>query len=236
MQTLKELFAGKTLTLLVGADVVENASAYRHNETLRALPHLIYMRRQQRGEHSEKAIQEKVTGPYELVSLDLDLQFISSTLIRDSIDNNRDISHLVNPMVRDYIMEHKLYKRDDPFKTTVTSSQYTLKASREITQSDLDFITSVTKEDIMVHVREEKPTVLRFIATDTDELLCVVLYEKIEIIDLYYYFRHIPTISTIREHPRPDRLSAWCLYQPAVQFAARRIGQRGLCAYCVPQL
>lgn len=202
MQTLKELFAGKTLTLLVGADVVENASAYRHNETLRALPHLIYMRRQQMGEHSEKAIQEKVTGPYELVSLDLDLQFISSTLIRDSIDNNRDISHLVNPMVRDYIMEHKLYKRDDPFKTTVTSSQYTLKASREITQSDLDFITSVTKEDIMVHVREEKPTVLRFIATDTDELLCVVLYEKIEIIDLYYYFRHIPTISTIRESTR----------------------------------
>ena len=137
-------------------------------------------------------------------------------------------------MVRDYIMEHKLYKRDDPFKTTVTSSQYTLKASREITQSDLDFITSVTKEDIMVHVREEKPTVLRFIATDTDELLCVVLYEKIEIIDLYYYFRHIPT-SPQSGAPAPDRLSAWCLYQPAFNSLEKN-WSTGLCAYCVPQL
>lgn len=202
VQTLQQLFAGKELTMLVGADVVENASAYKTNHTLRELSHLIYLRMQQMGPHTEELIRDKLTGSYELMALEQDLQFISSTLIRDSIDNNRDISHLVNPMVRDYIMEHKLYKRDDPFKTTVTSSQYTMETARQIDAADLEFIHSVAKEDIMVHVREEKPTVLRFRATDTGELLCVALYEKIEIMDLYYYFRHIPTISAIRESTR----------------------------------
>lgn len=202
IEELETLFAGKELTMLVGADVVENASAYRLNDRLRALPHLVYMRMQQTGPHTEEQIKEKILGPVELVSLEHDLQFISSTLIRDSIDNNRDINHLVNPMVRDYIMEHKLYKRDDPFKTTVTSSQYTVEAVRGVTDEDLSFIQSVAKEDIMVHVREEKPTVLRFKTVDTDELICIALYEKIEIMDLYYYFRHIPTISIIRESTR----------------------------------
>lgn len=202
IRTLTRLFEGHEISLLVGADVVENASAYRQNETLKKLPHLIYLRHAQMGEKTEKKIRERLTGPYELLALDMDLQFISSTLIRDSIDNNRDINHLVNPMVRDFIMEHKLYKRDDPFKTTISRSKYTLETSKLMNEDDYGFISAVTQEDIREHIRDKKPTVLRFYTTDTHQLLCVAIYEKIEIIDLYHFFRHIPTISVIRESTR----------------------------------
>lgn len=202
IENLITLFPDRELTFLVGADVVENASAYRKNETLRTLPHLVYLRQTQMNEATEAIIKEKLTGEFVLLALDIDMQVISSTLIRDSIDNNRDINHLVNPMVRDFIMEHKLYKRDDPFKTTITRSKYTLRTSDELTQEDVDFVFSVSKEDVQIHVRDEKPTVMRFYTTDTQELICLAIYEKIEIIDLYHFFQHIPTISIIRESTR----------------------------------
>lgn len=202
MQTLMDLFPGREVTMLVGADVVTGASAYGKNALLAKMPHLVYIRQQQVEEKMDALLKEKLEGPYELMALESDIQFISSTLIRDSIDNQRDIHHLVNPMVRDYIMEHKLYKRDDPFKSTIGQSQYTMEFDNQATEDDRAWILNITKEDIGDHILRKRPSVLRFRDAESKEIICIAIYEKIQLIDLYRFFDEAELIAAIREKTR----------------------------------
>lgn len=201
IRTLQTLFDCREVTMLVGADVIEGASAYEKNHLLMEMPHLVYVRRNMESE-AGKLIDKKLKGDHKLIALETEIQFISSTLIRDSIDNGRDIHHLVNPMVRDYIMEHKLYKRDEPYKSSIGQSIYMMQVEKELSIEDTKWIKNVTKEEIEEHILRFSPTVLRFTDSDTDELICMCIYENIQLIDLYRFFDDAHLITILREKTR----------------------------------
>ena len=51
---------------------------------------------------------------------------ISSTRIRNYIDQNRDISELIDPLVQRYIYDKGLYQREPQFKEVMTTKAFNM--------------------------------------------------------------------------------------------------------------
>ena len=57
-----------------------------------------------------------ISGKVVQLQLPSQLEDISSTRIRENIDMNRDISHLIDPVVQEYIYQQGLYLREPQYK------------------------------------------------------------------------------------------------------------------------
>ena len=119
---LRAMFPGKEVYIVVGSDVVINASAYKADpseNSIHTFSHIIFRRH---GEEYDIEGKDILTGAHgisgEVVDLTLPLQLedISSTRIRENIDLNRDISHLIDPMAQNYVYENNLYLREPQYK------------------------------------------------------------------------------------------------------------------------
>lgn len=129
LRRLKDCFPGKEVYLVVGSDVVEHASAYRHPaqaDSVHHFPHIIFMRNHDAGQKDfRKRLEGKLAGisgeegwgeKVHCLSLSKEFEEISSTKIREHIDRNRDISNLVDQNVQNYIYDMGLYTREPMFK------------------------------------------------------------------------------------------------------------------------
>lgn len=123
IEKLQSLFKGKEISLVVGSDVVENASSYKEgkNGAILDLDHVIFFRKTDLSpnlgevylpEHKINNIRGKVT----ILSLKPQYEAISSTMIRNAVDENRDISELIDYQAQSYIYKFSLYKRAPRFK------------------------------------------------------------------------------------------------------------------------
>lgn len=113
---LRGLFPSREVFLVAGSDVIQNASAYRSDapDSASWFPHIVIER--PRLEHGQEPPEKLLHGSTLVVSLPEQMERISSTRIRDSIDKNLDISALVDPIVQAYIYEYGLYLRAPMFK------------------------------------------------------------------------------------------------------------------------
>lgn len=129
---LAALFPDKELYLVVGSDVIMNASSYKKAPTKRSVHrynHIVFRRVQ--GEsaeeikkaeaETEQKIQKAVKGKLIYLTLPTYLEDISSTRIRENIDCNRDISNLISPLAQNYIYQHGLYLREPQYKPVLES-------------------------------------------------------------------------------------------------------------------
>lgn len=121
LQTLRSLFPGRELYLVMGSDVVTNASAYKKPVTetsIHNFNHLLFSRNAANPEQMERdhEAQKCIRGKVVELSLPTELEDISSTRIRDSLDEGRDISQLVDPVVQEYIYTSSVYLRASRFK------------------------------------------------------------------------------------------------------------------------
>ena len=108
---LRRTFPGKEVYIVVGSDVVENASSYLaapQTDSIHTFPHIIF-RRASDGSHGGHTDYSAITGRVVELSLPTHLEDISSTRIRQAVDLNRDISNLVDPVAQEYIYHHNLY-------------------------------------------------------------------------------------------------------------------------------
>lgn len=115
LQKLRALFKGKEVYMVAGSDVLRNASSYQVpcvENSIQTFPHILIMR----GEENLSELKEKVKAPICYLNLPERLKDISSTKIRENIDDNRDISSLVDPVVQNYIYENSLYLREPQYK------------------------------------------------------------------------------------------------------------------------
>ena len=111
---LSSLFPGEGVSLVMGSDVVQNASAYRHNQPggAQEYDHIVFTRAEgQEPGAVEQAIRRRIQRQLRLLALPPDYETVSSTRIRESIDKNMDISMLVDPVVQDFIYAKGLYLR-----------------------------------------------------------------------------------------------------------------------------
>lgn len=125
---LKELMGGKETYIVVGSDVIANASSYRKEpepDSIHSLNHVVFRR-----ESSEQGSQtnaryreglEQISGKVLELTLPTQLEDISSTRIRMNIDQNRDISSLIDPVVQSYIYDNALYLREPMYKEIISA-------------------------------------------------------------------------------------------------------------------
>ncbi len=123
---LKRLLDGKEVYIIVGSDVIANASSYRKEpepDSIHSMNHIVFRReteeqadRSMELEHDYELGRSKITGKVVELKLPVHLEDISSTKIRDNIDNNRDIASLIDPVVQSYIYDNALYMREPMYK------------------------------------------------------------------------------------------------------------------------
>ena len=118
---LRACFPGRSVTLVAGCDVVCGASAYRSLRPggVQELDHLLI----RRGETDETDIRTRLQGRVTFLELPPQLEGISSTRIRESIDQDVDISMLVDPIVQSYIYEYDLYLRSPQHKNVLQAQE-----------------------------------------------------------------------------------------------------------------
>ncbi|MDO4305470.1 MAG: hypothetical protein Q4C77_01435 [Eubacteriales bacterium] len=122
LRVLREQFPSKEVYLVVGSDVVKNASAYfgeRSEHSVHSFPHIIFERNEEKTE-AEK-YEDVILGKVIRLKLSAHFERISSTRIRESIDLNRDISSLVDRNVQNYIYDRGLYTRESMYKLMMKS-------------------------------------------------------------------------------------------------------------------
>ena len=135
LAALKALFPDRELYLAAGSDVIRNASAYRSDRPGSAADynHVIFYREETEQPGAEP-LEQIIRGKLKLLSLPSYYETVSSTRIREYVDQNLDISMLVDPVVQSYIYEYGLYLRTPQFKKLLKPEELYY---RQYTQADM---------------------------------------------------------------------------------------------------
>ena len=124
LKRLRELFSGMDLYIVAGADVIANASAYKKDPapwSIHSMNHIIFLRPDQPAPPSKESLH--MSGDVIELQLPPELEDISSSRIRENVDQNRDISHFIDPAIQDFIYQNGLYLRDRQDKPLLTVSE-----------------------------------------------------------------------------------------------------------------
>ncbi len=123
LKRLRDIFGGQRLYLVVGADVIAGASAYRRDPepySIHSMNHIVFSRPDQPALPRKEALH--LSGDLMELRLPPELENISSTRIRENVDQNRDISHFIDPIIQDFIYQNGLYLRDSQEKPLLTAA------------------------------------------------------------------------------------------------------------------
>ncbi|MCB6992814.1 hypothetical protein LI177_04860 [bacterium 210820-DFI.6.37] len=120
---LRDLLPDKELYIVVGSDVIINASSYKappSENSIHTLNHVVFRRESAvEGEEKKDDLSEayrNISGKVIELTLPVHLEDISSTRIRENIDYNRDISNLIDTVAQNYIYDNSLYLREPQYK------------------------------------------------------------------------------------------------------------------------
>lgn len=123
LKNLKEIFPGKEIYIVAGSDVIINASSYSDDpveNSIHSMNHIVFKRETAESGTDDisalNAAYRRITGRVIKLTLPVQLEDISSTSIRENIDNSRDISNLIDPAVQNYIYDNGLYLREPQYK------------------------------------------------------------------------------------------------------------------------
>ncbi len=126
LDRLINTFSDRELYLVAGADVIANASAYVSGsaQKIKELNHYIVFRKDPRGQdiHENpqfKRIIDSIKGNIILRELDDVFNYINSTKIRNLIDRDEPITHLVDARSAFYINSNNLYIRQPEEKQSI---------------------------------------------------------------------------------------------------------------------
>ncbi|WP_432663593.1 cytidyltransferase [Wukongibacter baidiensis] len=148
LRRLREVFPECDVHIVAGSDVVLNASAYRNKEedSIVSFSHVVFERRSLYVSKTDDVnldeIINKIDGNVIRLTLEPQYEDISSTQIRSYIDQNRDISSLVDPLVQKYIYENGLYRREPQYKTLIQTKSISVEVVDDITDDLLIQLTA----------------------------------------------------------------------------------------------
>ena len=124
LRKLEAMFPGREVYLVAGSDVVAHASFYKesaHNDKVRAMNHIVFRRVGDKEADSRynREMMKRITGKLIELELPEELGEISSSRIRENIDQNRDISDMIDPVVQEYIYNNGLYLHEPEYKPII---------------------------------------------------------------------------------------------------------------------
>ena len=144
LHELRAAFPGRSVSIVVGSDVVLHASSYKKPVTpdsIHTFDHVVFRRTEP---DAEPADYSCITGRVLELTLPPQLEEISSTRIREAVDANRDISNLIDPTVQEFIYRRGLYLREPQDKPVLRTEDLSfLPASPETAEKFLRTMLSV---------------------------------------------------------------------------------------------
>lgn len=159
LKALRENFPFSEVYIVVGGDVLLDASAYQKNKrknSIHTFSHIIFDRKapyitDEKEEMVQRAIKE-IKGETIRLNLTPSYEEISSTQIRSNIDENRDISILIDPLAQKYIYENSLYQREPQYKSVIQTISINVQVIEDITP---DLIKELCQEVLSKYNRNE---------------------------------------------------------------------------------
>ncbi|WIV10439.1 cytidyltransferase [Proteiniborus sp. MB09-C3] len=142
LKALRDCFPNSNVHMVAGSDVILNASSYKNKETessIHSFPHIIFDRRSfVSTEHDDKKLEkaiQNISGKIIRLTLPPQYEDISSTQIRTYIDENRDISQLIDPLAQKYIYEYGVYRKEPQYKTLFQTTSIDIEVIEKIDET-----------------------------------------------------------------------------------------------------
>ena len=173
LKKLMKLFPDQELYLVVGSDVIAHASFYKKtsgDKTVRSMNHIAFRRVGNKEADSKynREMMEGITGKLIELELPEELEEISSSRIRENIDQNRDISNLIDPVVQEYIYNYGLYLREPEYKPIIQARAI---AFEEVLRPEPELLKEL--EEKVLYAEERKEQLIRSILNSGDRLLLI---------------------------------------------------------------
>lgn len=147
LNKLKELFSNQKVFIVVGSDVLINASAYKNDGPILDLSHIIFDRKssisKDGDEEKLEASIENIRSEVIRLSLPPRYEDISSSQIRQNIDLNRDISRFIDPLAQSYIYDYGLYLREPQYKTLFETKTIEVDIIRNLNKPVIDELRDI---------------------------------------------------------------------------------------------
>ncbi|MBN2286822.1 MAG: cytidyltransferase [Tissierellales bacterium] len=213
LSILKELFENKELYLVAGSDVILNASAYNKRPSrtsIHSLNHIIFRRNSMMNSEAEilksEEISARIKGNVIQLMLPVHMEDISSSLIREHIDENRDISNLIDPMAQKFIYDYNLYLREPQYKTVIETQPLEINIIENLT----DQILNEIGHHIFVHTdlyrnagEDLNSKKIKFLiireSNNEQKIIGFAAFHYIKLTELYREFKNTLVTEHIRE-------------------------------------
>ncbi len=155
LAALRKSFEGSEPYIVIGSDVVINASAYKAEpmeNSIHSFAHVVFERKNMYQPNTqitnvvddsviEKALK-RIKGNVLRLTLAPQYEDISSTQIRGYIDENRDISMLIDPLVQNYIYENGFYQKEPQYKALIQSISIDIEVVENFDHELIDELSS----------------------------------------------------------------------------------------------
>lgn len=205
---LKSIFKNKEVYIVVGTDVVANASAYKKDGLLMEFPHIIFDRKSYKFKNYDNwKVEEKIKqikGKVLRLSLPPQYEDISSSKIRKAIDLNMDISKEMDPLAQQYIYKYGLYLNEPRYKSLVQTKTIEIEILQNIDNYILDYIydnfgTKINMESILKLKDKQDLNILLLKDANRKVLLGFSIFYWIKNKMLYSEFKDTSITNYIRE-------------------------------------
>lgn len=215
MKKLKSYFGHTPVHIVVGSDVIRNASAYKgtpKENSVATFPHVVFVRCDEGSGSDSKMCyvpeMEKLDKESVLLTLPIQYEQISSTRIRDYIDENRDISDLIDPLVQRYIYEKGLYQREPQFKEVMTTKSFNIEIIDNVSLNLVEELAHITPGEFsdvypklkeLFTVERSRALILRS-ATDTKTILGFSIFHWVRSSEIFSEFEDAVVTDYIRDN------------------------------------
>lgn len=207
--------------VVVGSDVLLNASSYKAERlphSIHNFSHIVFERKNTMPNTNNYAPEKEdellleainnIEGNVVRLTLPPQYEDISSTQIRSSIDENRDISMLIDPLAQRYIYENGFYKSEPQYKSLIQSISIEIQVVENFSQEILDETASLihsTTCDVSALMGSfaQKPSARMLILRDGDhdgKILGFTMFHRVLSHNMYHDMQNIKTTDYLRNN------------------------------------
>lgn len=223
LNELKTLFNDKEIYIVIGSDVIANASSYKvepEEGSIHSFNHIIFKRSSLvEGTLDFKDDYSAINAKVIELELPTHLEDISSTRIRENIDLNRDISNLIDAVAQNYIYDNSLYLREPQYKSIVLTKGIKIEKVNIFTS---ELISELSKT-LLRGKRGLAETFLYLKRNDTigiiirdgekkDEIVAMTAFSLVETVGLYQEFLSSKIATHLREEGAGKRVLIGGIY------------------------
>ncbi|TDT61162.1 cytidyltransferase [Fonticella tunisiensis] len=213
LSTLRNAFPCSEIYIVVGSDVLLNASAYKKSKSensIHSFSHIIFKRNMKPAgkKHRLDDVLKLIDGEIIYLSLAPQYEDISSTRIRDYIDKNMDISSLIDPLVQRYMYENGYYQHEPQYKSPIQTVSVDVEVINNINEGIIDEICSLLENrpyDLYEKLKNfsKKPSA-RIVAlrsvNENNSIVAFSLIHWIRISELYRELQNVLVCEYIRKN------------------------------------